>query len=38
MYFAKLIQDVNSIKAQTEKLFIYGAGFYGKDGKKEVLS
>ncbi len=31
MYFAKLIQDVNSIKAQTEKLFIYGAGFYGKD-------
>lgn len=31
MYFAKLIQDVNSIKARVEKLFIYGAGFYGKD-------
>lgn len=31
MYFAKLIQDVNSIKVRTEKLFIYGAGFYGKD-------
>lgn len=31
MYFEKLIKDVNSIKAQTEKLFIYGAGFYGKD-------
>ncbi len=31
MRFAKLIEDVTVIKEQTEKLFIYGAGFYGKD-------
>lgn len=31
MRFTKLIEDVTAIKEQTEKLFIYGAGFYGKD-------
>lgn len=31
MYFTKLIEDVTTIKKETEKLYIYGAGFYGKD-------
>lgn len=31
MYFTKLIEDVTAIKKETEKLYIYGAGFYGKD-------
>ena len=31
MYFGKLIEDVTRIKKETRKLYIYGAGFYGKD-------
>lgn len=31
MHFDKLIEDVRALKASTDKLYIYGAGFYGKD-------
>lgn len=31
MNFNKLIEDVTAIKKETDKLYIYGAGFYGKD-------
>ncbi|MCI8945904.1 MAG: hypothetical protein HFI91_02440 [Lachnospiraceae bacterium] len=31
MNFNKLIEDVKRLKKETDKLYIYGAGFYGKD-------
>ena len=31
MNFNKLIEDVKRIQKETKKLYIYGAGFYGKD-------
>ena len=31
MNCGKLIEDVNRIQKETDKLYIYGAGFYGKD-------
>ena len=30
MNFNKLIEDVKRIQKETKKLYIYGAGFYGK--------
>lgn len=31
MNFGKLIENVTAIQKETDKLYIYGAGFYGKD-------
>lgn len=31
MYFKKLIDDIHAIQRETDKLYVYGAGFYGKD-------
>lgn len=31
MYFKQLIEDVTALKQKAEKLYIYGAGFYGQD-------
>lgn len=31
MFFDKLIENVKALKEKTEKVYIYGAGFYGKD-------
>ncbi len=31
MNFDKLIKDVKAIQKETDKIYIYGAGFYGKD-------
>lgn len=31
MNFTRLIDDVNRIKTETDAIYIYGAGFYGKD-------
>lgn len=31
MKFDKLLADVRNLQKQTDKLYIYGAGFYGKD-------
>lgn len=31
MRFDKLIEDIASIRKETNKIYIYGAGFYGKD-------
>ena len=31
MNFGRLIDDVRRIQSETNKLYIYGAGFYGKD-------
>lgn len=31
MYFEQLIKDVKKLKEETKELYIYGAGFYGRD-------